>query len=179
MAKNSVSIKAAKGFLAGYLALQVMEPVTEFLYDHEDPKAKKLEDEVRGGKAAYAVAAEKLSDLLHLDLSKKATQSLSVVLHVSLGLSVSILYAFTRRENPKTLTSGMLQGVGLGAAVFLVADEGLNWVMGFSPPPQKFPWQAHARGAIAHLVYGLAAESVFRGLEKLEDESVNQFFAQA
>jgi hypothetical protein len=42
-----------------------------------------------------------------------------------------------------------------GLALFLVQDEGLNALLGLSGPPRRYPWQAHARGLVAHVVYGV------------------------
>lgn len=38
----------------------------------------------------------------------------------------------------------------------LVVDEGANTALGLTAPPHEWPWQAHARGLAAHLVYGTA-----------------------
>jgi hypothetical protein len=76
-----------------------------------------------------------------------------------------VLYAWVR---PEKTQSSVARGLGFGSAFFLIVDEGLNTVLGFTPPPQEFPWQAHARGAVAHLAYGVVCEGVLRGFSSIE-----------
>lgn len=40
----------------------------------------------------------------------------------------------------------------------------MNILSGFGAKPQAYPWQAHARGLIAHLVYGAVLEGTLRAL---------------
>jgi hypothetical protein len=44
--------------------------------------------------------------------------------------------------------------------MWLVADEGAVPALGLTPGPRAFPWQTHARGLAAQLVFGLVAETV-------------------
>jgi len=44
-------------------------------------------------------------------------------------------------------------------------DEVLNTVTGLGARPQRYPWQAHARGLVAHIVYGVATELVLNLVE--------------
>jgi hypothetical protein len=37
--------------------------------------------------------------------------------------------------------------------------------VGFAEPPQAYPWQAHARGFVGHLAFGLAADTVLDVLD--------------
>ena len=171
---KQIAWNSAKGLLAGYAALKVMEPVTDVFYEWENPSAKKGEENARGGKAAYEVAAEKVSKLFNMKLSAQELNSLSVRLHLALGLSASVLYAWLR---PKKSKVNIGQGLRFGAAFFFLVDEGLNTVLGFTPPPQKFPWQAHARGAAAHLAYGLVSEGVLSVLTTPEDQATPQKLA--
>jgi len=38
---------------------------------------------------------------------------------------------------------------------------------GMTPGPGSFPWQAHARGLVGHLVFGLAAEAALSAADRL------------
>jgi uncharacterized membrane protein YagU involved in acid resistance len=46
-------------------------------------------------------------------------------------------------------------------------DELMNPLLGFTPGPQAFPWQAHARGLGGHVVFGLATEGVLQVLDRM------------
>jgi uncharacterized membrane protein YagU involved in acid resistance len=66
------------------------------------------------------------------------------------------VYAVLRRRVPwASLGFGTLYG----ALFWLAVDEAANTVLGLTPPPGEFPWEAHARGLGGHLVYGVATEA--------------------
>jgi hypothetical protein len=46
-------------------------------------------------------------------------------------------------------------GLLVGAAVFVLVDEGLNAVQ-LEPSPSDFPIEAHARGVVGHAAFGAA-----------------------
>lgn len=48
--------------------------------------------------------------------------------------------------------------------MFIIEDEVLNPALGFAAGPTKYPWQPHARGLVAHLVYGFVTDAVLRAL---------------
>ena len=50
--------------------------------------------------------------------------------------------------------------------MFLLKDEGLNTLLGTGGPPWRYPWHAHARGALAHAMFGLVADTVLRLLPR-------------
>ncbi len=58
-----------------------MERVTAYLYENENPEARRREDEVRQGKHAFVVAAEKTVDLTGIRLSEAQQQKLSMAYH--------------------------------------------------------------------------------------------------
>ena len=60
----------------------------------------------------------------------------------------------------------MSRGVVLGVGMFLVEDEFLNTVMGTAAEPRKYPWQAHARGLITHLVLGVVTEAALSAFDR-------------
>jgi hypothetical protein len=70
-------------------------------------------------------------------------------------------YAFGAAGGPaaKLLTArgipALTASVAVAAGMSVFADEGLNTLLGLTPPPKAFPWQAHTRGFAAHAVYGI------------------------
>jgi uncharacterized membrane protein YagU involved in acid resistance len=68
-----------------------------------------------------------------------------------------------RRRNPR-IGAGM--GLLFGAAFFLFGDEILVPLMRWTPGPRAFSWKVHARGAAAHVAYGVAAEAMARVLDR-------------
>ena len=51
--------------------------------------------------------------------------------------------------------------------IFVMVDELMNSVLGLTPGPAAFPWQAHARGLVGHVVFGAATDGTLRLLDQL------------
>lgn len=43
----------------------------------------------------------------------------------------------------------------------------MNPLLGFTPGPRAFPWQAHARGLGGHLAFGLTSDLILDGLDRV------------
>jgi len=152
-----------KGALAGAAATWVMERVTSYLYEHENPAARQREDGARQGKHAFAVAAEKTTNLTGIGLSEEQRQRLGMAYHWGLGLGAGAIYAALRRR------VGWLdwgQGTAFGFLFFVLVDEAMNAALGLTPPPRAFPWQAHARGLAGHVVYGIVADAALDAVDR-------------
>jgi hypothetical protein len=161
--RGSLASELAKGILAGVVATWMMERVTTYLYEHENPEARRREDDARQGKHAYAVAAEKTASLIGVQLSDEQQQTLGMVYHWGLGLGAGAVYAALRRR-VDWLESG--RGTAFGFLFFILVDEVLNIALGLTPPPQAYPWQAHARGLAGHLTYGVVADTALNALNR-------------
>jgi len=153
------------GAAAGAAAVWVMDRVDWFNFRHEDPKARKRTKAVRPQGAAPAqVAADKIVEPLGFDIEPKDNNALGKAVHYSLGIVPGALYGALRHTTPILTTArGTLFGLGL----FSIQDEGLNALAGLSAKPQEYPWQAHARGAVAHVVYGLVLDLGLRLADSL------------
>lgn len=155
--QNEVWKDLALGAAAGAVATWAMGLATTYLYEHEDAQARQREDAARGGKTAYGSAADKAAGLVGVELSEEARQRAGSALHWTLGAGAGAAYGLLRRRWPR-VTAG--QGLAFGTAFFALMDEGANTALALTPPPQAFPWQAHARGFAAHLLYGAVTETV-------------------
>jgi hypothetical protein len=152
----------AKGTIAGLAATMAMGKVTHYWFQHEDPQARKEYQEVTGGKYPPQRTAEFIEQTLNLHPSKKQHKMLAKGSHQAVGIGAGVAYALARR---KIGWADAGQGLLFGALFSLIFDEGLTPLVGFAEPPQEYPWQAHARGLVGHLAFGLAAETVLDGLD--------------
>ncbi len=134
--RDSLAADLIKGVVAGAAATWVMERVTTYMYEHENRDARRLEDEVRHGKHAFAVAAEKTSKLTGVHLSKEQQEKVGMAYHWGLGLGAGALYAAVRRR-VDWVDRG--QGLAFGLMFFLLVDEAMNTALGLTPPPQAYP----------------------------------------
>lgn len=156
--------RVVRGAFAGAVANWVMGKVTTVLYEREDPDAREREDEVRHGRTAMEVAAEKVAGVAGKDLDRASRGRLASALHQAVGIGAGVVYALTmgRRRRRR-----VWDGLAFGTGFFLLVDEGVNTAFGFTPPPRAFPWQAHARGLAGHLVFGATTDAVLRATGRL------------
>ena len=157
--RQSVIGDAIDGAIAGLVATWVMGQVTSLLYARENEDARRREDEARGGRTAYAVAAEKGARLIGLDLPEERREAAGAKIHWALGIATGAAYGVMRSRLP---VAGAARGLAFGTAFFLAADEIGTTAFGLTPPPNEFPWQAHARGFAGHLTYGAVADAIAR-----------------
>lgn len=98
------------------------------------------------------------------ELSKAERKQAGRVIHWAQGIAAGAAYGVTRKRWRAT---GRLMGLPFGAGLFLMMDELVDPALGFTPGPQAFPWQAHARGLGGHLTFGLVSEIVLDGLDRV------------
>jgi len=118
----------------------------------ESPAARAREDAARPG-SPYRIAAEKITQALGVQLSEERLDQLSLVFHYGMAIQWAPLYPLLRR---RTRLGPVAAGLATGAAMSLVADELMTPAFGFSAPNLDYPLVTHARGVVAHLVFGLA-----------------------
>jgi Protein of unknown function (DUF1440) len=162
--RSTVGRDLIKGAVAGAAATWVMGKVTTYLYEREDPSARRAEDEARGQRTAYEAAAEKSARLLGKSLDSQQRQRLGSAIHWALGIGTGAVYAVLRRRFDRV---GRLGGTGFGTAFWALVDEGLVSLVGLTPAPRRFPWQTHGRGLAGHLTFGTVTEATLRALEPL------------
>ena len=111
--------------------------------------------------SATIKAARTLSEkVLGHCLGEREKKAAGAAMHYVFGTANGALYGALAALAPKTRAGA---GTAFGAGLFLVADELMVPLLGWSKPPQKYPLSSHAYGLASHLVYGAAADEV-RGL---------------
>ena len=162
--KRSALADAVIGAAAGVAASWVMGKATSYLYERENEEARKKENEARGGKMAYGVAAEKAAELAGKELSDQQRKKYGSAIHWGLGVGAGAAYGAMRHRVPGVDWG---RGIAFGLAFWLLVDEAGNTALGLTPPPQAFPWETHARGVAGHLVFGVVTEAVFQLTDEL------------
>jgi len=94
---ESPSTMLAYGALAGVLATKAMEPVTSFLYEHEDDEDRKREEELRKELPPVTLAG-RLLELTGAEPTERRKQRLGMMIHWAYGIGAGVLYAFLRRR---------------------------------------------------------------------------------
>jgi hypothetical protein len=161
-AGSDIILDALAGAIAGAAAVWVMDRVDWFNYRRalENPRTRRRTQQARprGMDPAHVVAAE-TADKAGAVLTPRQLDMAGLAVHYGLGIVPGALYGALRgRVDYLDAGRGGLFGLGL----FLVQDEGINTAAGLSGRPQAYPWTAHARGLVAHLVYGLVTDVLCR-----------------
>lgn len=162
--RHTVGEDLVKGAIAGAVATFVMGKITNLMYQREDRRARKQEDQVRGGDTAYGTAAEKGAQLVGRSLTREQREQAGSALHWALGIGAGAAYAVVRR---RLAFLGSTVGTAFGTAFWGFVDEGVVPVLGLTPGPLAFPWQAHARGLVGHLTFGTVTDGTLRALDRV------------
>jgi hypothetical protein len=153
---TDVALKVAGGFAAGALGVWALDRLDWFMWDQEDPEARARTTAVRpDGEPPAQALVSKMEDATGRHLEPGTHEAASQVVHYSIGIAPAIGYALLRDKLPM---NGVARGALYGAGLFLTQDEVLNTVTGLGAKPQDYPWQAHARGIVAHTAYGIVTE---------------------
>ena len=152
-----------KGVLVGLAGGAALDAVSIALYDREKRSTWFAENQARGWKHAYERGVSKMARGAGKRLSRKQEKSWGWKFHQVFGVLTGLQYIALRKRNPKV---GLGMGLLFGAAFFLFADELVVPLMGWTPGPRAFSWKVHARGAVAHVAYGVAAEAAARLLDR-------------
>ncbi|MFL5369468.1 MAG: hypothetical protein ACJ78Z_04695 [Myxococcales bacterium] len=152
-----------KGLLVGWAATKALDGVSTYLYENEDVRTRISENIVRRNRHAYERAVEQMAELRGKSLSRRQRKMYGWRFHKAFGLLGGLQYVAMRRRNPR-IGAGL--GLLFGAAFFLFADEILVPLMRWTPGPRAFSWKVHARGAVSHIAYGVAAEATARLLDR-------------
>lgn len=151
------------GIVVGLTATQALDWLSILIYENEAASTRYQEDQTRGHRHAYEVAVARLAKLGGKDLSRESTVRWGWRFHKVFGILGGIGYLKLRRSFP-ALQWGC--GLAFGTAFFLIADELMVPAFRLTPGPLAFSWKVHARGAAAHLAYGVAAEATARALDR-------------
>ena len=154
-----------RGAAAGVIATWVLDRADWFMHDHESEASRNRTWAVRPEHKdpAHVLASRASVALGGAPIPQGHVAGLAV--HYAIGIAPAMLYGVMREPVP-AVTAG--RGLVFGLAVALVEDEIANPALGFAAAPQRYPWQAHARSLVAHVVYGLVVEAVLRGFNRAD-----------
>jgi hypothetical protein len=153
-----------KGLVVGIVATQALDLVGSLIYENEDKKTRRNEDAVRNGRQAYEVAIAKIAKRFGRTLTREEEKIWGWRFHKTFGVLGGIQYVSLREKYPR-IAAGY--GLVYGATFFVIADEILLYPLKLTPGPLNFSWKVHARGAMAHTAYGVAAELTAKFLEAM------------
>lgn len=158
-----MKVDVVKGLSAGAVGVWAMDVVTWALYLRQPLETLMQEHEVRAlGKDPAHAAAERLSRLVGAEVRPQPNAG-GIFVHYQLGMAPAAAYVRLRRRWP-WLRAG--RGALYGALLFLVNDEIAGRVLRIMGPQRDYPWRAHARGLVGHVVLGVVTELTLNVLEE-------------
>ncbi|MBG6219000.1 hypothetical protein IWX75_003488 [Arthrobacter sp. CAN_A6] len=163
--ERSIAVDMLLGAVAGAAGVWAMDRVGWFLYNHEDPAALEREHQARtGGKDVAHAAIEKAADMTGINLPTGEPNPAGIAMHYALGVLPGALYGAARHKVPALRAgNGALYGCGL----FALMDETVDPALGIAAGPTHYPWQAHVRGLVSHIVLGITTETVLRASDRV------------
>lgn len=155
---------ALLGAAAGAFGVWALDRLDWWMWDHEDAASRARTTEVRpNGEPPAQALVTKVEEATGRGTSRETHELLSQLTHYSIGIAPAVGYALLRDKLPgRGVARGALYGLGL----FAGQDEVLNAVTGLGAKPQEYPWQAHARGLLAHTLYGVVTELALTAAER-------------
>ena len=153
----------ARGAAAGAVGVVAMDAVTWLLYRRESRLDLLREKRLRPyGKDTAHALVRKISRSVGSDAGSSEPNGAGITVHYALGMGPGALYAQQRTQRP-WLRRG--NGALYGAALYLANDLLAARLLGIAGPQGKYPWQAHARGIVGHVVLGVATEAALNAME--------------
>lgn len=158
------ALTAAMGMVAGAIGVWALDRADYFMWNREDPETRARTRTVRPhGEPPAGVVVTELEQASGRELDDRQHDAAQTAVHYAIGIGPAAAYALVRDELPGGPARGLLYGLG----VFLLQDEGVNAVTRLGANPRDYPWQAHGRGLISHLVYGFTTELALSAMERL------------
>ena len=157
---RELALDLLKGAVAGAVGVWAMDRVDWFMYERglDAPETRRRTEAARpGGMDPAHVMAKMGADAMGVRLSSPKENPAGLAVHYSLGIMPGMLYG-AMRDRVDYVGAG--RGLGYGFALFVIEDEIANPLLGTAAPPGRYPWTAHARGLVAHLVYGFVTDAV-------------------
>jgi hypothetical protein len=149
------------GAAIGYGASMAMDQATGWYFERQSEASRRREEEVAPGGAPVLVG-KKLARLAGRKVTDEQAASIGLVVHRSLGMTYGAAAATLARKGVAPLVAGL----ATGAVAFVAVDEALLSAF-FTPPPQAYPIESHARGVVGHLALGAAAGTLLFGARRL------------
>lgn len=153
-----------KGAVAGAVGVWAMDKVVWWMWNREDPAALEQERQARpGGMDPAHNIANRVAGAMGKELSPAQPHPAGVAVHYGLGVMPGSAYAVLRKRVPVVGAGG---GLLYGLAMTLMEDEGISPLLGLAGAPTEYPWQAHLRGVVGHLVLGAVTHATLDLLDR-------------
>ncbi len=172
-ARHSISSDAEAedaGALAGVAAVWIADKLDWSLYRSGGQRRVRQTEVARPGgmDPAHALAA-KAADAVGADIGDRKDNPAGRAVHYALGAGMGALYGVLRGVSPRFAAG---RGALFGLVLFVLKDEVANTALGTGGSPLDYPLADHARGAGAHMVFGVVTDALTRLFAPWRDQVV-------
>lgn len=153
-------IGAAAG-LAGGTALQL---TAQAMYDLTSAQNVAREQAIEP-RNPFVVLAQKLEAASGVELTAQQEKIFEQTVLNGISAATGAAYAITARNWSLNWLAG---GAVFGALFWMIEDEGIGPALGLAGDNTKYPLEAHARGLVAHVVFGVVTAGLLEaaGLDR-------------
>lgn len=153
---QDVLIGAAVGMIGGAALLGM----SQIMYDLTSPKDIDRENAIEP-RDPFIVLARQMQAKTGQKMTPHQEKVFEQAVATGLSATMGAIYALTARTwNLKWLTGGLL----FGAIFWAVEDEGMAPAMGLVGDNSRYPAEAHIRGLVAHIVFGVVTAALMEAL---------------
>lgn len=155
---------AIAGALAGLGASWVMSALYRPIMRAGSEETLRRERRAQAGMPPSTVrAAEAAARAVGTSLPDRRAQALGgKAVHYGYGVAWGAAFALAARALSARHRPPLAAGLAFGALLWVVSDELLVPLFGFSREPARYPPSSHLKGLAAHLVYGVVTDVAWR-----------------
>lgn len=162
---GNLAVDALKGAFAGAIGVWAMDKVVWAMWDRTEPAKLQQEEHARpGGLDPAHVVANAAAETLGTELTPRQPHPAGIAVHYGIGVGPAAAYGALRHHVPAITAGG---GTLLGLGLFLLHDEAANAILGTSGRPTEYPAEAHVRGLVGHLVFGVVTHVALELLDEV------------
>ena len=152
-----------RGAIAGAAGVWALHEVDKYLAARETSATRDAIEAARpDGMDPAHVIADRATKAVGVQLDDPQQNNVGLAIKYAIGVVPAALLG-ALRDRLGWLTAG--RGFAFGVTTWAIEDEWATSRMGLAAAPTRYPWQAHGRGFLGHVVYGLTVDAVLRVLK--------------
>ncbi len=153
-----------RGAIAGAAGVWALHEMDKYLVARESFATRRDTIGAQpGGLDPAHVIADRATRAVGVTLDHPEQNQVGLAVKYAMGMVPAALLGALRDRLGRWTVSG--RGFAFGVTTWAVEDEWLTAKTGLAGPAADYPWQAHGRGFIGHVVYGLTVDAVLRVLK--------------
>lgn len=114
-------------------------------------------------KRPFIVLADKLQNKTGMELNEHQKKVFEQCVATLMGIGGGVAYAALARQGKLNWLAG---GAVFGTLFFLVEDEGMGTALGLVGDNTRYPLEAHLRGLVAHIAFGVVTAAIHQACVK-------------